>query len=314
MPKMIITRGLPGSGKTTKAQAWVAEDPVNRVRVNRDDTRAMLHNGVYVQRDELTRGTEDTVIKMRDALISAALQAGRDVICDDTNLPQRVACDLKRIADKHGAEFEVWDLTDVDMGTCIIRDAERRKRGERGVGPNIITDMHTRFLRGRRYPLPFPEPTTPQAQNVVPYVPNPRGESTYLVDLDGTVALMGDRSPYDETRVGDDRPNIDVIRVIKALDHVGFPMIFMSGRSAVCRCDTQVWIDRVIQLEQRSPLYMRAAGDTRKDAIVKLELFNTHIRNNPHVNVVGVFDDRRQVVDMWRALGLTVFHVAPGEF
>ena len=30
--------------------------------------------------------------------------------------------------------------------------------------------------------------------------------------------------------------------------------------------------------------------------------------------VVGVFDDRQQVVRMWRALGLTVFQVAEGDF
>ena len=30
--------------------------------------------------------------------------------------------------------------------------------------------------------------------------------------------------------------------------------------------------------------------------------------------MVGVFDDRMQVVRMWRALGLTVFQVADGDF
>lgn len=29
---------------------------------------------------------------------------------------------------------------------------------------------------------------------------------------------------------------------------------------------------------------------------------------------LGVFDDRRQVVRMWRELGLTVFQVAEGDF
>jgi predicted kinase len=310
--KLIITRGLPASGKTTKAEAWVAKDPVNRVRVNRDDIRQMLHNGVFVQRDELTRGTEDTVIKMRDALISTALSAGRDVICDDTNLPQRVACDLRRLADKHSAEFEVWDLTDVDMGTCITRDYDRGVRGGRTVGPKVISDMHTRFLRGRRYPLPFPEPTTPTALDVVPYVGNPGGQSTYLVDIDGTIALMGDRSPYDETRVGADRPNVDVIRVVRALHLAGYRIIFMSARTEGCYDATRAWLNRYVDIT--GVLIMRAVGDTRKDAIVKLELFDRHIRNNLDVNVVGVFDDRKQVVDMWRALGLTVFAVAEGNF
>jgi len=57
---------------------------------------------------------------------------------------------------------------------------------------------------------------------------------------------------------------------------------------------------------------MREVGDMRKDRIVKLELFNEHIRHN--YRVVAVWDDRKQVVEMWRALGLTVFHVADGNF
>jgi hypothetical protein len=57
---------------------------------------------------------------------------------------------------------------------------------------------------------------------------------------------------------------------------------------------------------------MRPAGDSRRDAIVKQEIFDTEVRDR--WRVVGVFDDRRQVVRMWRALGLTVFQVAEGDF
>ena len=42
MTALVITRGLPGSGKTTYARAWVAEDREHRARVNRDDIRQML--------------------------------------------------------------------------------------------------------------------------------------------------------------------------------------------------------------------------------------------------------------------------------
>lgn len=39
---LIITRGLPASGKSTFARAWVEEDPGNRVEINRDSTRKFL--------------------------------------------------------------------------------------------------------------------------------------------------------------------------------------------------------------------------------------------------------------------------------
>ena len=45
MNKLILTRGIQGSGKTTWARQWVAEDPSSRVRINNDDIRNMLVTG-----------------------------------------------------------------------------------------------------------------------------------------------------------------------------------------------------------------------------------------------------------------------------
>jgi len=59
-------------------------------------------------------------------------------------------------------------------------------------------------------------------------------------------------------------------------------------------------------------LLMRAAGDSRRDSIVKREIFDARIRDVWQVK--GVLDDRDQVVRMWRALGLTCVQVAPGDF
>ena len=52
--------------------------------------------------------------------------------------------------------------------------------------------------------------------------------------------------------------------------------------------------------------------DQRKDSVVKVEIFDREIRHA--YRVIGVFDDRAQVVRAWRALGLTVFQVADGNF
>jgi hypothetical protein len=59
-------------------------------------------------------------------------------------------------------------------------------------------------------------------------------------------------------------------------------------------------------------LFMRPAGDSRKDSIVKRELFDRHVAGRWAVR--GVIDDRRQVVEMWRAMGLMCAQVAPGDF
>lgn len=59
-------------------------------------------------------------------------------------------------------------------------------------------------------------------------------------------------------------------------------------------------------------LFMRPAGDTRNDAVVKLELFDQHIRDR--YDVLRCYDDRARVVAAWRSIGLTVFQVADGNF
>jgi predicted kinase len=299
-PTLTITRGLPGSGKTTRAKAWVAENPAGRARVNRDDLRDLLHGGFADQERQITA--------VRDAAIRALLGRGIDVIVDDTNLPTRHARDLRRLAELAGAGFVVWDLTDVDVDECIARDKAR----DRTVGPDVIRDMHRRFVAGQPHPLPLPdEADAGAAAGVVPYKPVMGTPGAVLVDIDGTVALMAARSPYDETRVHEDRPNEPIIAAVRAMHGAGWRIVFCSGRTDACRAATEAWLDEHVAVPYFG-LHMRAAGDMRKDAIVKSEIFDREIRTT--YNVLGVFDDRAQVVRMWRALGLTVFQVAEGDF
>lgn len=118
-PTLRYTRGLPGSGKTTLARAWVAENPQHRVRVNRDDLRAMTHGG-YVD-----GSTEAAVRSGQLAIIHSLLQAGYDVFNDDTNLTeQHVRALLDAVADLD-VQVECVDLRDVPLATCLERNAQR---------------------------------------------------------------------------------------------------------------------------------------------------------------------------------------------
>lgn len=304
MPKVIITRGLPASGKTTKAKAWVAEDPLHRTRVNRDDLRQMVHNGFLDGQN-----TEKTITRMRDALITTALKLGLDVINDDTNLPNRTVRDLRAIAQRNGAEFEVWDMTDVPIEVCIERDAQREKT----VGEAVIRKMYTK-IQGKPYPIPIIEPKNDEIVAGAPYVPPIGGNipEAVIVDIDGTVAHMVSRSPYDESRVHEDLPNKPVIDMVQRLHRDGTKIIFCSGRTDSCYKPTYEWILKHVKIDDFA-LFMRRTGDNRKDWVVKREIFNKHIRL-ARVNIIGVFDDRNQVVEMWRKLGLTVYQVAEGDF
>ncbi len=137
---LVITQGLPGCGKTTYARAWVAEDRRGRARVNRDDLRAMLDHGTWIE-----GVTEPRVLAARDALILALLAAGLDVICDDTNLPQRTVRDLAGLAERASAGFKVVDLTSVPWTECIQRDAARTDKPP--VGGPVIRAMYEQHLK-----------------------------------------------------------------------------------------------------------------------------------------------------------------------
>lgn len=306
MPTLTITRGLPASGKTTYARAWVAEDPARRARVNRDDLRAQLHAGTWLGPD-----TERPIVAVQHAAIRALLDRGVDVICDDTNLPARTVRDLRRVAVLAGAEFAVVDLTDVPLETCLERNAGRIAGG--GLVPQeAIIDMNRRYIAGQRFPLPIPvDEADGDAVSTRPYVPFDLHPRAVMVDVDGTVALMVGRSPYDETRVHEDRPNSPVIAVVRAMVAAGYRIVFCSGRTEACRRETEKWLAEHVAVTYDG-LFMRAVGDMRKDSAVKAELFDRHIRDAYWV--VAVLDDRDQVVRMWRGLGLTVLQVAEGAF
>lgn len=303
MTTLTITRGLPGSGKTTLARAWVAADPTRRARVNRDDLRAMCH--VVWSQD-----TEKQIQAGRDAIVAALLKRGVNVIVDDTSLPSRTARDLRRLAVLAGADFEVIDLTDVPLVECQRRNALRE--GMAKVPADRIDDMHRRYIAGKPHPLPLADDADDQPDAaVLPYVARAGTPPTVIVDIDGTVALMMARSPFDESRVHEDRPNPPVIAAIRAMHAAGNQVVFCSGRTEGCREATEEWLREHVAVPHEA-LHMRPLGDTRKDSIVKAEIFDREIRHR--YNVVGVFDDRAQVVRMWRELGLTVFAVAEGNF
>ncbi|PRB14763.1 polynucleotide kinase [Microbacterium sp. MYb62] len=134
----------------------------------------------------------------------------------------------------------------------------------------------------------------------------------WIFDVDGTLALIGDRSPYDMRNVAIDTPNHPV--VVAAQAFAAHPdvdaLIVVSGRDETARRSTEAWLTfNEIPFDR---LLLRRTGDQRADNIVKAEIYDAHIE--PHFTVIGVVDDRRSVVEMWRSRGLVCFQVAEGNF
>jgi phosphoglycolate phosphatase-like HAD superfamily hydrolase len=128
-----------------------------------------------------------------------------------------------------------------------------------------------------------------------------------IVDLDGTLALIGDRSPYNADDCGLDEVNPAVRTVMEWAQTAGYAIVIVSGRGvkASHRNYTEHWLTwNGIHYDA---LHMRRPGDQRPDDVVKREIYEQHIEDNHQV--LFVLDDRAQVVRMWRSLGLTVFQV-----
>lgn len=301
MTRLTVTRGLPASGKTTWAKQVVVEAERPTVRVNRDDLRLMLDGEPLY-----THPAEQRVSTVQQASVAELLRSDVNVVVDDTNLRSRYLRNWAHLAARVGAEFAVKDFTHVPVNECVRRDSNRPN----SVGRNVILGMHQRFLAGRELPLPVPI----LGGQVIgrPYTPNPTLPAAVMVDIDGTIALHdGVRDPYDTSRYHLDRPNEPVIAAITAMYLVGHLVLFCSGRDETHRAVTEAWLDEHVDLP-RAGLFMRGAGDLRRDDLIKLELFDTHIRDR--YRVACVFDDRARVVQAWRGIGLTVLQVAEGAF
>lgn len=300
--KLLVCRGYSSSGKTTYAKNWLDSDPDNRLRTNRDDLRESLFN----QEGVLSQDKEGIITSVQRSVAKKALQNGKDVICDDTNLVRKYAVEWANLAQEVGAEFEVIDFK-TPLQECLRRNLERASiYGGRFVPEDAIRKQASRFPFKQWGPIVAKEGVS--TFEVVPYE---RAGMTpvYLVDVDGTVAEMGKRrGPFDWDKVGLDTPRHDVIRVVEELSN-NAQIIFLSGRDGSCYAETIEWLSDWLFLNAPVELYMREEGDMRPDYVVKYELFNRHAR---HHNIRGVFDDRPVVVRLWRELGLTVFDVGNG--
>lgn len=130
-----------------------------------------------------------------------------------------------------------------------------------------------------------------------------------IVDVDGTLAHMNSRSPYDPTKYHEDTID-EVVRDILNRYRSDHAIVVCSGRDDTYSQVTHKWLhDNDVLFDF---LFMRPAGDKREDSIVKQEIYDTHIKDKYKVHFV--LDDRNRVVSMWRSNGLKVLQVADGDF
>lgn len=300
MPKLIICKGLPASGKSTWSKAYVKTHP-NTVRICRDDLRLMLKD---VQFDPKI---ENIINIAQGNLLEGFMIDDYDIILDATNLNPKYWPGLQEMATMLNYDLEWKDFTDVPLSECILRDSKRPN----SVGKKVIQRMHRQFLQVFP-PRPAEIPGKPYA---------------IICDIDGTLAHANGRDIYDASKAMDDELDEVIADIVKRHMLHGDTVIFCSGRDAAHSKVTLAWLlkhglwvmgESVFSYTENAifglntSLLMRPEGDTREDGIVKTELYRKFIEGK--YNVRYVLDDRDRVVDAWRDLGLKCLQVHYGDF
>lgn len=333
MIKCEMLVGIPGSGKSTYAKQVVAKDPTNWVRINNDDLRAMLNGSVW------SADYEKIITDARNYLIRDAFKRGKNVIIDNLNVNRRHFDDVCKIAKSVNADIQVFEKAFyIEVEEAVARDSKRE--GKAKVGEEVIRKYwkDTGKAQFKHY-KPRVEIFQERKGNLQSTVEAPAYVSglpeAVLCDLDGTLALIHGRSPYDASDCDiKDLPNTPVIETIKAHYAAGRKIVFCSGREDKYRPETIRFIEKYVRVPPTGKaleealtqvsldlvghdpieyeLFMRKTDDFRKDAIIKEEIYQNEIEGK--YNVLCVLDDRDQVVEFWREHGLTCFQVAPGNF
>lgn len=295
--KIILTRGIQGSGKSTWAKAWVAEDPEHRIRINNDDLRNMF--GVY-----WVPSREDVVSHAKQTIVTYAMGKQYDIVVDNMNLNPKEVQYWTNVVNyyngytKTGERYEI-EFKDffIPLEECIRRDAARSNP----IGEKVIRETWKRYKHFI------------QTSEVERYVDNLRpwhiGRQTCVViDMDSTVCFNTSKRPWfgdgSTEAMINDVPNHGVVELIKAQE---YPVVVCTGRNKDQHKVTREWLAN--QGIHPIAYYMRENGDYRKGVEVKAELMNQIL---DEYNVLVVFEDCEPIVQKYREMGLTVLQPNKG--
>jgi predicted kinase len=307
VPAVTLTYGVPGSGKTTRARELVE---ARAKRVSMDELRLMLGAGSR----HYNKRTESTVQELVTLSVIKLVADGFDVVVDNCHvtpsLPEKLSQALAG-----SVKWDVIDCSDVPLETCIARDAARINQGCYAlggpfVGSEAIYSLHGTMLAEQAYGYHLSAEWLMGAFAPRYYVSDRRKPSAFIVGMDGTLAHRG---PFSRGCYTKHEFHRDVSLIVQdaAKGEGGAAIIVISDRSEELRRVTEKWLhDQEFAFDL---LLMRPVGDTSPASVVKAELFDAHVRK--HYNVLGVFDDRDQVVrECWRAMGIRTYQVALGAY
>ncbi len=300
MQEIKLLVGCSGQGKSTYAIQYIKDNP-NFYRVNRDDIRKQLVgtlDGYYLRKD--SKFLENRVTEIQHQNTRILLQNGSNIIIDNCHLSQKYIDEVIRKYN-HMATITIVPFTSANRVECKKRVAQRD-----GVDTAYIDRQweQAKQLFDNLEVLSYPQVDikVKSTENL---------SHCIICDLDGTLSLYDSnlKGAYDRDFENDtvSKPVCDIISAVP----LKTKLFFFSGRAEKFRKQTMEFLTKHL-LDDEFELVMRKDNDQRKDSIVKLEMFYTHIREK--YNVDFVVDDRLQVIEeCWEKLGLFVFNVNQGN-
>lgn len=307
--KIIVLVGPSCSGKSTTAAAYVQTNPDLYTIVNRDKLREAFFGytetnvSEYYKRTDLNK-REKEITKYENLLIKEILASGKIPIVDATHLKREYLERFKYFNCKVELDF----ITD-DLDVLLERNSNRTRQ----VGIEVIKKQVSQFRN-----LLLELVSNNIDFNPVKLENDPKKRKCIIFDIDGTLAEKGKRNAYDWKNVGEDDPIdsiIDIAHVYNCFHREVITdvcdIIFCSGRDEICRKETIEWLLKWSGVYVKDNLYMRKHNDSRPDWQVKREIWE-EISKDYYIQFI--VDDRCQVVDYARNLGLKVLQVEYNNF
>ena len=281
--KLKILRGLPGSGKSTRAREIGKESGVAG-RINRDDLRAMLFDGIWSgQREKI-------VIEIEKAIAQVLIKNKFTPIIDDTNLSQSHKDMWQSFCHDNNVTCEMETMP-TSLADCIKRDNLRAK----SIGEAIINKMAL-------------------DNGMIDFGEKP----IVIVDIDGVISDGTKREHF--IALKDGRPKKDwdsyfremvidepITHVINWVNELAkeYQICLVSARPDTYQLETLWWLRSVAHVHF-DYIFLRKGSDKRPDIQVKSEV----LEKLPKSQIFMILEDRPRLVKMYKEKGFFCIPIA----
>lgn len=329
--QIILTQGIPGSGKTTWAREQWRKDPKNVIIVERDEIRTTLFGDEYHKRNP-DNASENKVTAIQEDIVKRGIREGKTVIISDTHTNPRIAAEWAKKAVQYGVPIRVEQF-DVDPEECKRRTKARGAAGGREVPEHVMDRMiASAYDNGRIKDLIVSKngawlvsKITPGGKKLQDFsdelnkkYPLP-SNSVVIVDVDGTLshdahianAAFGkpgakkdyamffrgiEHAPVNEGVVElanrmRNEENLGIVVLTGRDDHYARELVSFLERSGI----------------QASRVLAKRSGDYRPDVEFKIEAVQKLMEDG--LIPVHAIDDRARSVAIWEKMGLQVSRV-----